>query len=41
LSKKPYNEVKKVNSDAPPALNNIDQIQNYKARVTLSYLVDE
>jgi hypothetical protein len=31
----------KVHSDALPALNIIDQTQNYEARVTPSYLVDE
>jgi transposase-like protein len=31
----------KVHSDALPALNIIDQTQNYKARITPSYLVDE
>jgi hypothetical protein len=31
----------KVRSDALPALNIIDQTQNYEARVTPSHLVDE
>jgi hypothetical protein len=31
----------KVHSDALPALNIIDQTQDYEARVTPSHLVDE
>ena len=39
--KKHLKSGQKVRSDALPALNVIDQTQNYEARVTPSYLVDE
>jgi transposase-like protein len=39
--KKHLKSGQKVRSDALPALNIIDQTQNYEARVTPSYLVDE
>ena len=39
--KKHLKSGQKVRSDALPTLNIIDQTQNYEARVTPSYLVDE
>jgi transposase-like protein len=39
--KKHLKRDQKVHSDALPALNIIDQTQNYETRVTPSYLVDE